>query len=328
MWPGLKYYSHRAFLIPILFIWALLPWTDQHKLKQHHTSAIVRDHPVTLFVLGNVQDGGSPHIGCNKKCCIGLFDRPDTNRMVVSFGLADHLQKKSWLIEASPDISGQIQWLSRQMSTLNGLPDGILLTHAHIGHYTGLMYLGKEAMNSRDLPVYVQPRMKQFLETNGPWSQLVRLNNIRLIQTDTVFDLTQSIRIKTIPVPHRDEYSETVAYWIEGPAKKALIIPDIDKWEKWDQDIRKLIHQVDYAFLDGTFYNEAEVNHRDIKEIPHPLIIESMSYFKDLKPIDKNKIYFVHLNHTNPLLDPASAESLDVEKQGFHVARKGMKFGL
>jgi len=232
------------------------------------------------------------------------------------------------MIEASPDFSRQVYMLSQFTIKSNLLPDGILITHAHIGHYSGLMYLGREAMNSIRLPVYTQPRMKYFLETNGPWNQLIQLNNIKLLPPDSIISLSESILIKSIPVPHRDEYSETVAYWIEGPLKKALFLPDIDKWEKWDQDIRVMISQVDYAFLDGTFYHAAEVNNRDIKGIPHPLVIESLEYFRSLSKKDKNKIYFIHLNHTNPLLDPLSAESREVESQGFHIARAGMKFTL
>eukprot|EP00957_Ditylum_brightwellii_P156501 11911053-Ditylum_brightwellii.AAC.1 len=59
-------------------------------------------------------------------------------------------------------------------------PDGIFLTHAHIGHYTGLMYLGREALGAVDVPVYAMPRMRSFLKNNGPWSQLVSLGNINI----------------------------------------------------------------------------------------------------------------------------------------------------
>ena len=124
-------------------------------------------------------------------------------------------------------------------------PDGIFLTHAHIGHYTGLMYLGKEAMNSSNVPVYAMPRMKTFLEENGPWSQLAKAQNIALqeMQADSSISLTANLTVTPILVPHRDEFSETVGYIISGPAKKALFIPDIDKWEKWDLDIIQMIAQ-------------------------------------------------------------------------------------
>ena len=327
MWSSLKPIRVYLTLLPIL-LWLFFRLPLQADQNTDKGITKFDTDSVTLFVLGTVQDGGSPHPGCNKSCCSRLFDHPDTNRMVVCLGLADHTNDKSWMMEASPDFTRQVQFLSRYLSKPNLLPDGILLTHAHIGHYTGLMYLGKEAMNAKRLPIYTQPRMKNFLETNGPWSQLVKLENIILMNPDSAFNLSRQISIKTIPVPHRDEYSETVAYWIEGPTKKALFIPDIDKWEKWDRDIKALIRQVDYAFIDATFYHTAEVNYRDIREIPHPFVSESLKYFQDLSSKDKNKIYFIHLNHTNPLLDPSSLESRDIQLRGYHVARIGMNFNL
>ena len=58
--------------------------------------------------------------------------------------------------------------------------DGVLLTHAHIGHYLGLAHFGFESLNTKDLPFHVSPRMAEYLRTNGPWSQLVRLGNVNL----------------------------------------------------------------------------------------------------------------------------------------------------
>jgi pyrroloquinoline quinone biosynthesis protein B len=205
----------------------------------------------------------------------------------------------------------------------NELPDGIFLTHAHIGHYTGLMYLGKEATNADRIPVYTMPRMKDFLENNGPWSQLVTNNNIDLVllENNLKLEITPNVAVIPFRVPHRDEYSETVGYKIIGPNKTALFIPDIDKWEMWDTDISEAISQVDYAFLDATFFDGEEINSRDISEIPHPFIIESMYRFQDLPTSEKNKIYFIHFNHTNPMLDRESEAYQTVLKNGFNVAR-------
>ena len=137
-----------------------------------------------------------------------------------------------------------------------------------------------------------------------------------------------AVRIVPFLVPHRDEYSETVGFMITGPNKSVIFIPDIDKWEKWDRDIIEEISRVDYAFIDGTFYDGEEINNRDISEIPHPFIIESMTKFKKLPSKEKSKIYFIHLNHTNPLLDPGSEASQQVSSRGFHVARFMDRFEL
>ena len=276
-----------------------------------------------IIVLGTVQDAGSPHMGCEKPCCIGLFENPEPNRKVVSLGLVDPLEKKYWLVEASPDFITQC----RELKITSGFehaksPDGIFLTHAHIGHYTGLMYLGKESYNSRSVPVFAMTRMKGFLIKNGPWSQLFKLNNIKInnINHQEEIKLTNNLSITPFLVPHRDEFSETVGFKINGPEKSVLFIPDIDKWGKWNKNLIHEIKKADFALLDGTFYDSKEVNNREISEIPHPFIIETMALFKEEKNSEKSKINFIHLNHTNPLLDANSDAFKKVKESGFNVA--------
>lgn len=278
---------------------------------------------VSLVVLGTVQDAGSPQIGCKRDCCKDLFLHPDKSRKVVSLGLTDARNNKKYLFEATPDMPAQMRMLYEASSAMGDeVPDGIFLTHAHIGHYTGLMYLGKEAMNATNVPVYAMPRMKAFLEKNGPWSLLLANKNILLEEMNDEKEIRLSPGLKVIPftVPHRDEFSETVGYRITGPSKTALFIPDIDKWEKWKIHIIEAIAHVDYAFIDGTFYDAAEINNRDISEIPHPFIMESMKLFKDMTPAEKKKIYFIHFNHTNPVLDKKSRQAELVIRNGFNIA--------
>ena len=276
-----------------------------------------------IIVLGTIQDAGSPHMGCEKSCCISLFKNPDPNRKVVSLGLVDPSEKKYWLIEASPDFITQC----RDLKTISKFehaksPDGIFLTHAHIGHYTGLMYLGKESYNSRDVPVFAMTRMKGFLIQNGPWSQLFKINNIKInnINHQEEIKLSNNLSITPFLVPHRDEFSETVGFKINGPKKSILFIPDIDKWGKWNKSLVQEIKKADLALLDGTFYDSNEVNNRNISEIPHPFVIETMDLFKEENNSEKSKINFIHLNHTNPLLDTNSAAFKKVKESGFNTA--------
>ena len=280
-----------------------------------------------VVVLGTLQDGGSPHMGCEKECC----KNPDASRKVVSLGLIDPVSNKKFLLEASPDFVAQTRMLKAFLpSSANTLPDGIFLTHAHIGHYAGLMFLGRESMNSKAVPVYAMPKMKSFLENNGPWSQLVTLNNIQIkpLTEGNWENISPSLRVKPILVPHRDEFSETVGFIIEGPHKKLLFIPDIDKWEKWRTDIVSLIKEVDYALIDGTFFSAVEVGNRNIAEIPHPLVEESMKLFDSLSAKEKEKIMFIHFNHTNPLLNEQSEEARLLKSKGFRIAKINLRIDL
>ena len=277
----------------------------------------------TLVVLGTTQDAGKPQIGCQRNCCKNLKSR----FFVASLGVSDVKNKKNYLFDATPDITAQFQLLS----SITGVKsiDGIFLTHAHSGHYTGLMYIGKEGMNGSKIPVYAMPRLISYLTNNGPWSQLVALGNINLkpLQSQTSIALDSGLIVIPIVVPHRDEFSETVGYKIIGAKKSALYIPDIDKWKLWEKDIIKEVNTVDYAFIDGTFFEDGEIN-RPIKDVPHPFISETVSIFKNEPLSVKQKIYFIHLNHTNPAHKKSSPQRITIEKQGFRFASIGGQFIL
>jgi pyrroloquinoline quinone biosynthesis protein B len=310
------------FLILLLFS---CQETEKEVLTLCEEPTLIGDHVLdatSIVILGTVQDAGSPQIGCKKDCCTDLFNYPDNNRKVVSLGLIDKDHNKTYLFEATPDMVSQCKILKGYAGVENEVPNGIFLTHAHIGHYTGLMYLGKEAMNADSVPVFAMPKMKAFLSKNGPWSQLVTNKNISLKRINNAFkiQLSPKLTVSPILVPHRDEFSETVGYIITGTNKSALFIPDIDKWEKWDRDIITMIKDVDYAFLDGTFYDGEEINIRDISEIPHPFIAESMEKFNDLPPSEKSKIHFIHFNHTNPVINSSSKQAKNIINNGFNIA--------
>ena len=315
--------SNRTKLFTILCISSLFFSCKQVEINSN--SSIKSS--VEINILGTVQDGGMPHLGCKKSCCKDYFEKGFSKKRVVSLGISDYLYNKNYLIEASPDISIQLNdLLDKESKTL----DGIFITHAHIGHYSGLTNLGREVSNTSNVPLYLMPKMQDFISSNGPWDQLVKLKNVELksLFHEKEEKLTENLTIIPFKVPHRDEYSETVGFKIIGPNKSALFIPDIDKWNKWEISIKKLISKVDYAFLDGTFYDSKEINNRDISEIPHPFIIESLELFKDLKESDRNKIYFIHLNHTNPLLNSKSQEYQHVVSNGYNVAFEGLELEL
>lgn len=284
-----------------------------------------------LMVLGVAQDAGYPQINCRKACCVPAWNSPVRRRMVSCLGLVDPATGQRWLFDATPNLKQQLHLLEQQAGWREGpVVDGIFLTHAHIGHYTGLMDLGREAMGASAVPVFAMPRMRTFLRTNGPWNQLVKLNNIDLrpMAADSAIVLNGRISVTPLLVPHRDEYSETVGFLIDGPEKKALFIPDIDKWHKWEQDLPRLVSQVDYAFLDGTFYADGELPGRDMSEIPHPFIAESMALLEPLPPAERAKVIFIHFNHTNPVLDPEGEALKAVEAAGYRIARQGTTFPM
>ena len=279
-----------------------------------------------IVVLGIAQDGGLPHAGCMKKCCEKLWNTGE-NEKVSSIGIIDPKTGQSWLIDATPDFASQINILE---SVHNTKLSGIFLTHAHIGHYVGLLQLGKEVMGAKGMPVYAMPKMKAFLSNNSPWNQLLSIGNIKIqnLQDSKEIKLTSRMYIEPFLVPHRDEFSETVGYRIVSNDKSLVYIPDIDKWGKWDQDIFKVVLHTDYALLDGTFYSSNEIPHRDMSEIPHPFIIETMDLFENMNTRNREKIFFIHFNHSNPAIANSSSVSNLIRSRRFNVAKEGLKFTL
>ena len=276
-----------------------------------------------IVVLGTTQDGGAPQAGCTKKCCINRWKSSKKEFFVTSLGIVDPNSKEAWMIEATPDFAQQFRVISGKNKVR-----GIFITHAHIGHYSGIMYLGRETMGYKNMPLYVGPKMSNFIKTNAPWSQLVELKNVKLFkikESDTV-RLNNRLTIKPFTVPHRDEFSETNGFQILGPNKSLIFIPDIDKWEKWNTDVIEKIKQNDYALLDGTFFDEKELPGRDMSEIPHPFIVESTEFFKKIK--DVVSISFIHFNHTNPLLDETSESRKNLKIEGYGAASLYQRFDL
>lgn len=288
-----------------------------------------QESDIFVMVLGTAQDAGYPQAGCKKTCCEGYWNGKEPQRLVSCLGLVDRTTGQSWLFDATPNIRIQLMHLHQASGNSNPEPDGVFLTHAHIGHYTGLMHFGREAMGANGVPTYAMPRMKGYLEENGPWELAIELGHVKLqaLQADSAIQVNKNLKVTPFLVPHRDEYSETVGYQIESQNKKVIFIPDIDKWSKWDRDILDLIRAVDVAFLDGSFYQNGELPNRDMSEIPHPFIEESIALFEDLAEQEKAKIQFIHFNHTNPVLRD-TPERATVEAAGFGVAEAGQRVAL
>ncbi len=301
---------------------------------EEKTAISVEDPPTPkgtfLVVLGIAQDAGFPQAACQKECCEIVWKHRHERRMVSCIAIVDAETNQAWMFDATPDFKDQLFHIENIISEANTNLTGIFLTHAHIGHYTGLMHLGREVMGTKQVPVYAMPRMKSFLENNGPWSQLVTLKNIDLkpLQNDSTIILNERIMVTPLQVPHRDEFSETVGYRIEGNHKSALFIPDIDKWQLWERNIVEEIRQVDYALLDGSFYQNGEIPGRNMSEIPHPFLVESMELFKDLSVEDKAKVQFIHFNHTNPILHKNSDARKHIIREGFGITEDGQIFEM
>ncbi len=284
--------------------------------------------PPFVLVLGSAQDGGIPHLGGHAAADEAARRDPALRRLVASLLVVDPASGKRWLIDASPDLAAQLDRaepvapLRAVAQSRAPIVDGVFLTHAHIGHYLGLAQFGREVYHADRLPVWCSQRMREFLSTNGPWDQLVRLNQIELrpLEPEKAVELAPGLTITPFLVPHRDEYTDTFGFEIRGPQRAVLYIPDIDKWERWSTLIESKIARVDQALLDATFYGESDLLGRSITEVPHPFVVESIARFAKLPEAERRKIVFTHLNHSNPAALPDTPERRAIELAGMRVA--------
>jgi pyrroloquinoline quinone biosynthesis protein B len=224
---------------------------------------------------------------------------------------------RGFLIDATPDFRDQVTRLPEL--------SGILLTHAHMGHVAGLLWLGREAMAVKELPLWVGPRMLEHLSGNEPWASLIRSRTVRprVLRANEPVELDEGIAVTPVPVKHRGEWSETFAFKVAGERRTLLWVPDIDAFGT--HSLGRLLAGVDVAFLDGTFHTAAELPHRDLAEIPHPLVTDTLRLLEALN--SKAEIHFVHLNHSNPLWDPDSPEARELLGRT-RVAREGARLEI
>lgn len=285
-----------------------------------------------IVILGIAQDGGVPHAGCKKRCCKDAWKKLSKRKFATSVAIVDPKTNQRWIIDATPDFKDQLMLIDQTFPVENSGADidGVFLTHGHAGHFTGLLQLGKEILDAKGVPVFAMPKMQKFITQNKPWKNLVERGNIKIRDLRNGQKVVLSNRISILPVlvPHRDEHTETVGFIINGPSKRVLFIPDIDKWELLDENIETKIAEADFAFLDGTFFDQKELPHRDISEIPHPFIKDSMKRFRRLPLKEKKKIFFIHLNHTNPALTAKSIARKSIIGEGFRLAFDGMQITI
>lgn len=281
------------------------------------------------LVLGSIQDGGLPQAGCySSRCDLGRRDP----HFVASLGITNPATGRAWLIDATPDLIRQMDLFPgeafRERARKRRPFEGILLTHAHIGHYLGLALLGREGLGIESTPCYCSGRMAAFLSSNGPWNLLVdegRLD-LRVLEPERATRLAAELSVTALAVPHRDEYADTLGFIVEGPCRSLLYLPDIDRWDRWERRIEEVVSGVDLAFLDGSFYSRAELPGRDQEDVPHPLVRETMDRLRHLT--HSRSIVLTHLNNTNPVLDPESPERASVLAAGFGIARAGQSYKL
>ncbi|MFQ5399032.1 MAG: MBL fold metallo-hydrolase [Anaerolineae bacterium] len=285
---------------------------------------------VSAVVLGVMQDGGLPHIGCRCTRCAAAYADPSRTEYAACLAIVDRRGSRAavWLIDATPDIKHQLNLLAdvlgphpRRPGRLRQ-PDGLFLTHAHMGHIAGMAQLGPEAMAVEGMPLYAAPGLIEMLRRTELWRPLCAALVLHPLPAGEPLKLAPDLTLTAVPVPHRDEWGVgTFAFYIQGPSRSLLYLPDIDAWEQWPE-ARERMAAVDVALVDASFYSSDELGGR--APVAHPLIPHTLQLYAGLP----GRLVLTHLNHTNPVLDGDSPERAAVRTAGASVARTGQVFAL
>jgi len=256
--------------------------------------------------LGTGQDEAAPKLDCSCNQCKKGLERNGSAIKVST-------EEAALLVDMPPDI--------KQSTSLKQF-DSILLTHAHIGHYGGMFFLGRESYDTDERPVYCSEEMAEWLRAgNKAYSHLVERRNIELNSLEKgEWSELHDLEVKPVEVVHRNEDADTVGFMFRKSGKKIYYMPDLDHWT---ENPEKAVREADIAIVDGTFYSVEEEIGAD-REVPHPEIPETAEKFSGCD----TEIYFTHLNHTNPVADSESEEHEEVEENGFNVAEDGEKIEL
>ena len=178
--------------------------------------------------------------------------------------------------------------------------------------------------------------MHTLIERTPQWALMLDQGvfETEVTASGRVHALSETVRLEAVEVPHRAELSDMHAFVVRGPNRSVLYLTDHDRWDDtlnhhdapsiraWLKDLN-----VDLALIDGTFWSSDELSGRSQLEVPHPPVSETLNRLGPRQKGDP-EIYFIHLNHTNPVHDSASVEHATVLDHGWKVGEQGATFTL
>ena len=280
---------------------------------------------IRAMILGIAQDGGVPHPGCYCDTCQFYWD----NQIVLSpSSLAIIDEKQLHLFDVTRNLDRQLRKVGNKNVT------DIWLTHGHIGHIDGIGLFGKEVMNLKNVRLHASELMIKLIENTPKWNKLIEDKILIPIQfnSNESMQISENLKITPIRVPHRDELTDTHAFMINGPEKSLLYLPDHDTWEETLDMVQQdsVIEWFDFlgieiVLMDGTFWSKNELSRQD--DVPHPPVLESLERLGNVKGKEL-EVFFIHFNHTNPLLIPKSNEIKKLLDSGCKIPIEGQQFLL
>ncbi len=289
-------------------------------------------------ILGAAAGGGLPQWNCGCDNC-NLARAGDIPSQTQS-SVAVTADGQSWaVLNASPDIRQQLA-LTRSLhpTGLRDLPlRAVLLTNGDIDHVAGLLTLRE----MQPFTLFATGGIHDVLTQNPIFDALnPTVVTRRAIEMGVPFDIVPGLRATLFPVPGKVPLymegetvetgligEQTVGVALEADGTRAFYIPGC---AMLTDDLRARIAGADLLFFDGTLWRDDEMiaaglGQKTGQRMGHMSMSGAEGSINALAPLDIRRKVFVHMNNTNPVLRPDSAERAEAEAQGWTIGQDGME---
>lgn len=291
-----------------------------------------------IILLGAAAGGGLPQWNCGCDNCHAA--RAGRIPAMTQSSIAVSADGQDWaVLNASPDI--RVQLAATPALHPTGLRDmplrSVLLTNGDIDHVAGLLTLRE----SQPFTLFATPAIHEVLAQN-PMLTALRADLVarQPVALDQGVEIAPGLMATLFAVPGKVPlYQEgdmvetelvgetTVGVELSANGRRALYIPGCAKLPDW---LSGRIAGADLLMFDGTLWEDDEMIRMGLGQktgrlMGHMPVVETMAAMRDL-PVGQR--VFVHMNNSNPLVDPASTQTREAEASGWQVGRDGMEITL
>lgn len=256
--------------------------------------------------------------------------------------LAVSMDGTSWVVlNASPDI--RVQLAARPAMhppELRGTPiSAVVLTNGDIDHIAGLLTLREKTA----FDLYATQAGMDIISSNSVFRVLdPDLVHPQTIDLETVFEPLPGLSITPFAVPGKvalflegdtvnvEEIGEqTIGLMLEGNGRRMAYVPGCATIPDW---LLSRLNDVDLLMFDGTVWHNDEMERTGTGKktgarMGHVPLNGPHGSLERFAGMDTRKI-LIHINNTNPILQPDAPERAKVLAHGWEIAADGMEIDL
>jgi pyrroloquinoline quinone biosynthesis protein B len=301
----------------------------KQKIKKNIVSAY------KIKILGTSAGGGLPQWNCNCDNCNNARNDIIPSRMQSSIAISNGVE---WtLINASPDINRQINenLISHSDNIRDNRIANIILVDGQLDHTMGLLNIRE----GNPLKIFCTQTVHKQISEEFPIIKILDNfcgTNVTEIQTKVPFIPIAGIMIIPIDIEsNAPKYSKlrdnkrdgsNIGLVILTETKSLFYAPGL---LKVTEDILTIFQNVDHILIDGTCWtnNElvtANISSSTASDMGH---INQLELLEHLKNVSATKT-LIHINNTNPILNPESDQYKILMDAGIKVSYDGMEIKL